>query len=265
MVLGDRPFAGERGRDRCRQACGQRGDLRPRGRMQDAAAGQHERPAGAPQHLRHRGDVGRLGRGPERGEGTEPPGHSLLRDRGGGSIEHVLRQQQRHRARPSAGCLPEGMADQARHRRRVRNAGQPLGHGSEQGGLIKRLGGRRAVAVRRHPGRQVTDQGNNRHRRAQGLAQAGRKLGRSRPHSGIADACPPGHPRIGIGRVGARPLVPHQHVRDGRRHVEYRVIQGQRLTARHPEHVADAVLGQQAHEQGTAVAAVRAAGLSGHG
>ena len=255
MILRDCALAGQGGPDRRGQARGQGGDLRSGARMHDSAAGQQERPSGPAQHLRHGGDVSRLGGWPERREGTETRRRGPRRHRLGVAVEHVLGQQQRNRSWPAGGCRSERLPDEAGHGSRVRDAGQPLRHWGQQSRLVQGLRGGGPVPVSRQPGGQVTHQSDHRHRRAQSLAEARGQLGRTRPHGRVTDAHSPAHPRVAIGGVRRGSLVTYQHMAKGGRPVQDGVVQGQRLAARHAEHVADAVLGQQPRQQGPAVTA----------
>ncbi len=212
------------------------------------------------------------GGGPERRETAEPGaagpvGHSA---RGGTFAPPMARPpvvSQGRRARPGAGTgdragtagggLAERLPDQRGHGGRVGHGGLPLGHRGQQGRLVKCLGGGAAVAVRGEPGGQLAHQGNDGHRGAEGLAQAGRQLRRTRPDRRVAHPGLAGDPGIGVGGVGGRPLVPDQHVPQLGLVVQDGVVQREGLAAGHAEHVPHPVLREQAGQQRPAVAGGR--------
>ena len=97
------------------------------------------------------------------------------------------------------------------------------------------------------------DQCDHRNRRAECLSEPGGQLGRTRPDRRVADSHQPGHPRVGVGGVGRRTLVPDQDVTQGGFPVQDPVVQGEGLPAGYAEHVPDAVLSQQPGEQRAAV------------
>ena len=165
------------------------------------AAGNHEGPFGAPQHLLQFGHLGQAGMGLDLGPRARiDPLGKLAQD--------VLGQRQHHRAGAARGRLVEGAADHLAGTVGTVDLLDPLGHLAEHAAEVDLL--ERLAAA--HGAPDLADEDDHRGRILAADMDAGRRIGRTRPARHHEDAGAAGELAPGLGRHrGAALLAAQRH------------------------------------------------------
>ena len=237
----DAEIAGVAGMQRIEQmAAAERGAYRQRiflrkaadavaGRLRPAAAAeQHDRRAGAGEHLRKFCHLGVAGRGLDQRE-RRRVGHGDALD------QHVLGDADHDRPRPAVRRGVESARHDLRHARRVVDFGRPFGHRAEIGAVVDLLEGLALAHLARH----LADEHDERRRILARDVDAWRGIGGARPARDEADAGLAGHFSDRLRHHAGAALLAAD--RDGEIGVVERVEHRQIALARHAEDVAHAV------------------------